>query len=130
MNKVILSGNLCKDNEKAITQSGVSVLRNTIAIKRDYKNANGEYETDFIQIVVWKQQADYLAQYASKGDLVELVGRWETRKFQDSQGQTREVNECIVENVKILQNRANGQTKAKGSQELVEDEDSDGVYYE
>ena len=121
MNKVILSGNLCQDIKKNTTQSGESWLRNTIAIKRDFKSPNGEYETDFIQIVVWRQQADYLAQYASKGDMIELVGRWQTRKFQDQQGQTREVNECVVENLKVLQNRA--APAKEDPQEPIEDED-------
>ena len=123
MNKVILSGNLCQDIKKNTTQSGESWLRNTIAIKRDFKSPSGEYETDFIQIVVWRQQADYLAQYASKGDMVELVGRWQTRKFQDQQGQTREVNECVVENLKVLQNRANGQAKQQEAVEIEDDAD-------
>lgn len=119
MNKVILSGNLCQDIEKKQTNGGESWLRNCIAIKRDFKNPNGDYETDFIQIVVWRQQADYLAKNARKGDMIELVGRWQTRKIQDQQENTREVSECVVENLKILQNRV------KQKEEPVEMDDEE-----
>lgn len=101
MNKVILTGNLCKDIELKQTATGVSVLQNTVATKRDFKE-NGEYITDFINIVVWRQQAEYLNSYAAKGDLVELIGRWQVRKYTDQNGNNREANECVVDNIKIL----------------------------
>lgn len=124
MNLVVLSGNLCKDIELKQTQSGVSVLRNTVAVRRDFKE-NGEYVSDFIDIVVWKNQAEYLDKYASKGSKVELKGRWEVRKYQANDGSTRTANECVVESISILSElKKNEDTGEKQPQQqtLVEDE--------
>lgn len=102
MNKVILSGNLCQDIELKQTTGGKSVVTNCIAVSRDFKNANGEYESDFINIVVWDKQAEYLSKYASKGDRVELCGRWTVRKYAANDGTNRTANECIVESIKVF----------------------------
>lgn len=102
MNKVILTGNLCRDIEVRQTQSGKEVVLNSIAVSRDYKNANGEYESDFINIVVWGASAVYLSKYASKGDRAELVGRWQVRRYEDSNGMQQTVNECVVESIKVF----------------------------
>lgn len=100
MNKVILSGNLCKDIE--IQERGKNtVCVNNIAVKRDVKNSDGTFDTDFIQIVVWNQQARYLNDYASKGSKVELCGRWAVRRF-EKDGQQYTVHECVVESIKVL----------------------------
>lgn len=102
MNKVILSGNLCQDVEVKQTQNGKTVVTNCIAVQREYKSPNGEYESDFINIVVWGAQADYLGKYANKGDRVELCGRWMVRKYQVADGSTRVANECAVESIKAF----------------------------
>lgn len=102
MNKVIISGNLCQDVELKQTQGGKSVVSNCVAVQREYKNANGEYDSDFITIVVWDKQAEYLSRYGSKGDRVELVGRWMVRKYQAADGSTRTVNECVVESIRVF----------------------------
>lgn len=102
MNKVILSGNLCQEIELKQTQNGKSVVTNCIAVQREYKNEKGEYESDFINLVIWGAQADYLSRYASKGDRVELVGRWTVRKYTANDGTTRTVNECVVESIKAF----------------------------
>ena len=102
MNKVILSGNLCQDVELKQSTSGKSVVTNCVAVQREYKNTNGEYESDFINIVVWGAQAEYLSRYAHKGDRVELCGRWTVRKYQANDGTTRTVNECVVDSIKAF----------------------------
>jgi single-strand DNA-binding protein len=102
MNKVILSGNLCQDIELKQSAAKKSVVTNCIAVQREYKNANGEYESDFINIVVWDKQAEYLSKYASKGDRVELCGRWTVRKYTANDGTNRVVNECVVESIKAF----------------------------
>lgn len=102
MNKIILSGNLCQEIELKQTQSGKSVVTNCIAVQREYKNDKGEYDSDFINLVIWGAQADYLSRYANKGDRVELVGRWRVRKYTANDGTTRTVNECVVESIKAF----------------------------
>lgn len=105
MNKVILTGNLCREIELRQTESGNEVVSNCVAVRRDYKNANGDYESDFINIVVWGAQAKYLSEYAGKGDRVELAGRWQTRQYTNAQNVTITVNEVVVESISVYKPR-------------------------
>ena len=102
MNKVIITGRLCQEMELKQSTGGKSVLTNCVAVQRDYKNAQGEYDSDFINFVAWGSSAEYLKKYGNKGDRVEIVGRWAVRKYQANDGSNRIVNECIVENVTVF----------------------------
>lgn len=119
MNRVCLSGNLCKDVELKKTSSKKAVVTNTIAVNRDFKNDDGEYETDFINIVVWEKTAEYLSKYAKKGDRIEIVGKWQVRKYQSSDGENKVANECVVEWLKLTNPR-----KQEEAQPVEEDDDS------
>ena len=101
MNKVLVTGNLVQQPEVRLTPNGSSVLQNTIAVKRDRKNDKGEYETDFINFVAWNHDADFIKKYANKGDRLELVGRWQVRKY-EVKNETKTVNELIVESVSVI----------------------------
>ena len=118
MNRVCLSGNLCKDIELKKTSSKKAVVSNTIAVSRYFKNDDGEYETDFINIVVWEKTAEYLSKYAKKGDRIELVGRWQVREYQSSDGKYKVANECVVEWLKLTNPR-----KQEEIQQVEEDDD-------
>lgn len=102
MNKVILTGNLCRDIEVRQTQQGKKVISNAVAVSRDRKEADGTYQSDFINIVVWDKQAEYMEAHAHKGDRVELTGRWTVRKYQNKDGVTVEANECMVESISVF----------------------------
>ena len=99
MNKVILSGNLCRDNELKKTTTGKEVVSNCVAVQRDYKNNEGKYESDFINFIAWGNSATYLSKYSAKGDRVEIVGSWQVRKYEDKNGLTQTFNEVVVESV-------------------------------
>lgn len=102
MNKVILSGNIVKDIELKQTNSGKSVLTNAVAVRREVKNENGEYDADFIDFVAWGQNAEYISRYGHKGDRIEIAGRWQQRAYTDKGGNKRMIDECIVENVTVF----------------------------
>lgn len=102
MNKVCLSGHLVKEIELKQTQNGKSVTSNRIAVSRDMKDKDGNYITDFINFVAWERQAEYLSKYATKGDRIEIVGRWQTRTYEDKNGQTQTANEVLVENINVF----------------------------
>lgn len=102
MNKVCLSGNLVRDIELRRSQSGEAVVSNAVAVRREFKNTGGEYDTDFINFVVWGKQAEYLNDYGKKGDRVELVGRWQTRKYTNKDGADVLVNEVVVESITVF----------------------------
>lgn len=102
MNKVILTGNLVREPELKQTPSGKSVITNAVAVRRDMKDENGEYPTDFVEIVIWGQQAEYIRNYGHKGDRVELSGRWQQRTYTDRNGNNRRADECVVESISVF----------------------------
>lgn len=101
INSVTLVGRITKDPEVKKTTAGKSVCTFSLAVSRDYKDKDGNYPTDFINCVAWEQRAEYLGRYSHKGDMLGVVGSWETRKF-DSNGEQRTANECKVSSVSIL----------------------------
>lgn len=125
MNLVILTGNLTKDNELRTTQNGTFVLSNSIAVKRDRKDAEGQYPVDFISFVAWGQQADFLANYAAKGDMIAIQGRWETRNYQNTNGQTIYVNEVQVTSVELLKTKQKEDAQPPKKPEVPEFNEND-----
>ncbi len=105
MNLLIITGSLTKDPELKKTQNGVSVVSGTIAVQRAFKDRNGEKGVDFIDFVAWDKKAEYLSDYARKGDRLEISGRLESRKYVDRDNQEKNVWECIVENVTSFNKR-------------------------
>ena len=102
MNKVILTGNLVKNIELKYTESNKAVLQNTIAAKNDFRNANGEYESQFINIEVWNKTAEFLSKYAGKGSKVLVEGKIVTRNYTAQDGTKRYVTNVVVEKVELL----------------------------
>ena len=83
MNKVILVGRLTADPELKQTQSGISSCRFTVAVNRPYKNQKGEYESDFISCVAWRQTAEFVSRYFNKGQMIALEGNMRNSTYQD-----------------------------------------------
>ena len=103
MNKVILIGRLTKDPELTfIPKSGAAVTKFTLAVDRRFKK-EGQQQTDFIQVVVWGKQAEATANYVSKGKLVGVSGRIETRNYEAKDGTKRYVTEVVAEEVQFLE---------------------------
>lgn len=110
LNRVVLIGRLTKDPELRYTQNGVAVTSFTLAVDRNYKNAQGEKETDFIPCVVFRQLAELCANYLSKGKLAAVDGRIQVRSFDGQDGQRRWVTEVLGENVRFLSPKDNSGT--------------------
>ncbi|WP_034630200.1 single-stranded DNA-binding protein, partial [Desulfotruncus alcoholivorax] len=102
MNEVWLIGRLTKDPEEKKTPNGKTVARMTLAVERDYANADGEREVDFIEIIVWEKLAETCIKYLGKGRLVSFKGRLQVRSYEDSQGIRRKAAEVVAEKVKFL----------------------------
>lgn len=102
LNRVVLIGRLTKDPELRYTPNGVAVASFTLAIDRNYKNAQGERETDFIPCVVYRQLAELCANYLSKGKLAAVDGRLQIRSYTGQDGQKRWVTEVVAEDVRFL----------------------------
>ena len=101
MNIVVLGGNLSKDPKLSKTASGISVLNCTIAVNRDYKDKDGNYQTDFIDFTCFKQTAEFLNKIAHKGSFVIIKGSWQVRKYVNKDNQEVYVNEVVCENVQV-----------------------------
>ena len=102
MNKAIIIGRLTRDPEMRTTTSGTNSTSFTVAVSRNYANANGERETDFINCVAWRKQAENIAKYCTKGSQVAVEGRIQTRSYDAQDGTKRYVTEIIADNVTFL----------------------------
>ena len=105
INNVTLIGRLVSPPELKKTPNNVSVLQGTLAVNRNFKNENGDREADFIQFQAWRGTADIIAQYCSKGSLIGLTGRIQTRSYDNQQGQRVYVTEVVAESVELLESR-------------------------
>lgn len=102
MNKCVLVGNLVRDPELTQTPSGISVCKFTLAVNRNYTNANGERDADFINIVTWRGLAENCGKYLVKGKKVALSGQIQTRSYDDKDGNKRYATEVIADDVEFI----------------------------
>ncbi|MGM9572639.1 MAG: single-stranded DNA-binding protein [bacterium] len=124
LNRIILIGRLTRDPELRYTQSGVAVASFTLAVNRNFKNAQGEIEADFIDIVVWRNQAENCANYLGKGRLVAVEGRLQVRTYETQEGQKRKVAEVVADSVRFLEkkNTANAGGSSAEMGEFLDDD--------
>nr|DAP53862.1 MAG TPA: Single strand binding protein [Caudoviricetes sp.] len=108
INNTVLVGRLTKDVELRYTPSNVAVATFTLAVNRTFKNENGERETDFINCVMWRQQAENLANWCKKGALIGITGRIQTRSYDNQQGQRVYVTEVVAEQFQLLESKGQG----------------------
>lgn len=104
INRTILVGRLTRDPELKKTQKGVSVVSFTLAVNRTYKK-EGEQDADFINCVAWRNQADFLGNYITKGALLGVEGRIQTRTYEDQTGKTVYITELVCETVQALESK-------------------------
>ena len=107
INNVVLVGRLTRDVELRYTTSNQAVATFTLAVNRNFKNADGNREADFINVVIWRQQAENLANWAKKGALIGVTGRIQTRSYDNQQGQRVYVTEVVAESFQLLEKRDN-----------------------
>ena len=105
MNHVSLIGRLTKEPELKYTTSGAAVASGTIAVNRDFTNSNGERETDFINFVIWRKAAENFANMTAKASLIGLEGSWQTRIYENQQGQRVHVSELVVSNFTLVETK-------------------------
>ena len=100
LNRIIIMGRLVRDPELRTTQSGVSVTSFTLAVDRDFKNRDsGEKSTDFIDVVAWRQTAEFVCKYFAKGRMAVAEGRLQIRDWKDRDGNNRRSAEVVADNV-------------------------------
>ena len=100
LNRIILMGRLTRDPELRHTQSGTAVASFTLAVDRDFKNKqSGEKETDFIDVVAWRQTAEFISKHFQKGTRIAVVGSIQTRSWEDNEGHKRKAVEVVADSV-------------------------------
>ncbi len=102
LNHVVLIGRLVADPEIRYTQSGIPVANICIAVDRKFRNASGERDTDFINIVAWRKLAELLEKYMKKGRLIAVQGTLQMRKYQTREGENRTTYEVQADSIEFL----------------------------
>ena len=115
LNRAILMGRLTADPELRQTPNGVSVASFTLAVNRNYSK-NAQQQTDFIDIVAWRQTAEFVSRYFRKGQLVAVDGRIETRSYTDRNGVNRKAFEIVAEQVHFAESKASSERAASYQQ--------------
>lgn len=103
INRVTLVGRLTKDPEFRTTQKGIDVATFTLAVNRNFTNAQGEREADFINIIVFRRQAENVNNYLSKGKLAGVDGRIQSRSYENQEGRRIFVTEVVADSVQFLE---------------------------
>lgn len=101
-NQVTIVGRTTKDPELRYTADGVAVSNFTLAIKRDFKNSDGEYGVDFINCVIWRNPAENAANYCKKGSLIAISGRIQSRHYDNQEGTRIYITEVVAESLRFL----------------------------
>ncbi|QQT10821.1 single-stranded DNA-binding protein [Staphylococcus pasteuri] len=117
LNRVVLVGRLTKDPEFRTTPNGVNVATFTLAVNRTFTNAQGEREADFINSVTFRKQADNVNNYLSKGSLVGVDGRVQSRSYENQEGKRVFVTEVVCDSVQFLEPKNNNQSNNQPQQQ-------------
>lgn len=113
MNKIILLGRLTADPEVKYTNTGKAVAQFTLAVNRPIKNAEGNYEADFINVVVWNKTAEVVGNHIQKGQRLLVEGRLQIRNYTAQDGSKRYVTEVIADRVEFIEYKDKNGTAAK-----------------
>ncbi|HHX31803.1 MAG TPA: single-stranded DNA-binding protein [Bacteroidales bacterium] len=120
LNKVALTGRMTKDPELRYLGNGTPVASFTLAVDRVFKNKDGNREADFINIRVWRKQAENVAQYTGKGSLVAVAGRIQTRNYENKEGKRVYITEVVADEVHFLStNKSNRAEKEYEDKDLI-----------
>lgn len=99
LNKIFIMGRLTRDPELRRTQGGNAVTSFALAVDRDFKSADGTKETDFIDVVAWRNTAEFAAKYFTKGRMAVVEGRLQMRDWTDKEGNKRRIAEVVADNI-------------------------------
>lgn len=129
LNCIMIQGRFTADPELRFTQGNTAVLTVSLAVQRSRKNQDGEYPTDFINVVLWGKTAEMVSQWFHKGDMAIVRGRLESRKWQDKHGNNRTEWEVQAEQIEFAGSKSNGKRKssvATENDDFTELDDDDG----
>ena len=105
VNQIILVGRIARAPETKVTENGKKYATLTLAVPRNYKNVNGEYDTDFLDCTLWSAVAESTSEYCDTGDMIGVKGRVQTRTYENAEKEKRYVTEVVAEKVTFLSSR-------------------------
>lgn len=123
LNRITIMGRLAKDPELRRTNGGTPVTSFTLAVDRDFKGQNGEKETDWIDVVAWRNTAEFVSKYFSKGRMAVVEGRLQIRNWTDKDGNKRKSAEVIADNVYFGDSKMASASAEVGYTEIEDDDD-------
>ena len=126
LNHIVLMGRLCADPELRRTNSGTPVTSFTLAVDRDFKSQSGEKEADFVPVIAWRNTAEFVSKYFTKGRMAVVDGRLQMRNWTDKDGHKRTTAEVVAENVYFGDTtREDSRSQAEPEYAEIQEEDGD-----
>jgi single-strand DNA-binding protein len=123
MNNVSLCGRLYKEVELRQSQGGKSMARTGIAVKRDFKNSEGKYDSDFINLIAWGSTAEFMSKYFSKGSMIAITGKIQTGSYKDKNGSTVYTTDVVVNTAEFCDSKGgNSQSGQKAAAPTKQDD--------
>ncbi len=113
-NQVTIVGRFTRDPELTYTKDGIAVCNFTLAVQRSFRNAQGEFDADFIPVTAWRKQAENCANFLGKGRLVAVEGRLQIRSYDDQNGIRRKAAEVVADQVRFLDRARDGSSPDEG----------------
>lgn len=113
LNVAVILGRITADPELRTTQSGISVCSFTVAVDRDFTDESGNRQADFINCVAWRQTAEFIAKYFSKGKMIGVKGAIQTRNYEDKQGNKRTAVEIKADSISFAGDKDKGQQSSQ-----------------
>ena len=125
LNHIVLMGRLCADPELRRTNSGTPVTSFTLAVDRDFKSQNGEKEADFVPVIAWRNTAEFVSKYFTKGRMAVVDGRLQMRNWQDNNGNKRTTAEVVADNVYFGDTKREDSSTSEQEYKEIQEEDAD-----
>lgn len=125
MNRINIIGRITKDLELKQTSSNINFIRFSIAVDRTFKNEEGEYETDFFNVVAWRKTAEFINNHFGKGSRIAISGRLQTSKYTDNEGKDRVSTEIVADEVDFIDKKKDTEANAEPVEAPTEEPKSD-----
>ena len=119
MNRVMLIGRLTAKPELRYTGSNIPYARFSVAINRTFSNSQGQRETDFINVIIWRKQAENVCNFLDKGSLVSIEGRLQSNSYDDNDGNKRYSLDVVADNVQFLESKSQAQSRQNSNQSVT-----------
>ena len=128
MNRINIIGGITKDIELKQTANNVNYVRFSIAVNRNFKNEEGEYDTDFFNVIAWRKTAEFISNYFKKGSRIAISGKLQQNSYDDNEGNHRTSVEIVAEEVDFIDKKRDTEANAEPTEAPKVEESNDDVF--